>query len=88
MSVTHVAGPTIAYNGRAVQRCMVCGEKLCDNLRQMSPVLPDGSPPEFLHWAEGHLVQIDGNRQTDIGEYGNANPAPLPDDSCWALVEE
>jgi hypothetical protein len=85
MSVTHVAGPVIGINGRGIQRCMVCGEKLGDTLNQMAPVNPDGSAPVMLSWRAGALVSFDGNRQSDEGLFEAAEG--LPDDFCLALVE-
>jgi hypothetical protein len=88
MSVTHLAGPVVGFqNGkRAIQRCAVCGHKLLDNLRMMAPVGPDGEPPVFPTWREGCLVEIDGNRQSDVGDFVEVER--LPDDFCLALVEE
>lgn len=78
MSVTHVAGPTVSHNGRIIQRCAVCGEKLADNLGCASS---DGT---FCTWADAALVQVDGNQSTLIGSYFNDDPS---DDFCIILVE-
>lgn len=85
MSTTHVAGPTIQIQNRIIQRCAICGEKLCDNLNTMAPLNPDGSPPGFPTWAEQALIQIDGNRSLVIGEFHQAEG--FPKDFCLELVE-
>lgn len=82
-SATHLAGPVVVINGRIIQRCAVCGEKLRDNLGEQAPMKPDGSPPEFHAWEEAALVQVAGNRASRIGSLND----DLPDDFCLALVE-
>lgn len=87
-SVTHLAGPTVGYKGRGIQRCALCGEKMSDNLNQVGPLNPDGSLPEMLRWAEGNLIQYSGsnpNRMEDLGSYVDAET--IPDDFCIDLVE-
>lgn len=37
-TVTHIAGPVMNIDGRAIQRCAVCGEKLIDSRGMMGPV--------------------------------------------------
>lgn len=83
-SVTHLAGPVVSIQGRAIQRCAVCGEKLCDNLGMVAPCEPDGSDAIFLVWQEAAFVQMEGNR-TSLA--GNLRTDPVPDDFCMALVE-
>lgn len=87
-TVTHMAGASVGVAGRVIQRCLVCGEKLCDNKGTAAPVNPDGSPPVFPTFAQGALVQVEpGNptRFSVVGEF--VSPDPLPDDFCWELVE-
>lgn len=87
-SVTHLAGPTVGYQGRGIQRCAVCGDLMSDSLNQAAPLNPDGSAPEMLRWAEGHLIQYSGgnpNQMTDLGSYVEAET--IPDDFCISLVE-
>jgi hypothetical protein len=83
-SVTHVAGPVVCINNRVIQRCMVCGEKLGDNARVMMPVGPDGHPQPYPTWNPGALVQVEGNRSSEVGHFNNS---PLPWDFCLELVE-
>lgn len=85
MSVTHVAGPEIGIAGRGIQRCMWCGAKMCDSLGAMTPTNPDGSPPIFLFFGKGRLIQTDGNRMLDIGDFMEVKK--LPADFCLDLVE-
>lgn len=85
-TVTHVAGPVVTIAGRSIQRCPVCGEKLCDSLGQAGPLEPDGSPPKFCHWQQKALVRVTSGNPTQyemVGEFGD----PMPDDFCLALVE-
>jgi hypothetical protein len=83
-TVTHVAGPVVEIDGRIVQRCACCGEKLADNLNCAMPLNPDGTPPAFPTWTQKALVQIEGNRMSVIGEFGTDE---IPHDFCLALVE-
>jgi hypothetical protein len=67
----------------------VCGEKLADNKNQMGSVSEDGSPPEFLKWAEAHLIRVTPGCPElweDIGDFRDDN-VPVPDDFCLELVE-
>jgi hypothetical protein len=87
-TVTHVAGIVFRIGERVIQRCCVCGEKLCDNLNTAMPLKPDGSVPEFPVWEEMALVQHEGNRWSLIEpERNDAGEPKLPTDSCIALVE-
>jgi hypothetical protein len=88
-SVTHVAGPVVSVHGRAIQRCPVCGEKLCDNLGQTGPVNDDGSAPEFLAFGERRLIEVMGGNPTryvDVGDFVQCET--LPENFCLALVEK
>jgi hypothetical protein len=85
VSTTHVAGPTITVAGRKIQRCSVCGEKLCDSLNVAMPVGPGGEEPTFPTWETGRLVRVtDGNPRSEVLL---ADTDRLPDDSCIDLVE-
>lgn len=84
-SVTHITGVRLDVCGRIIQRCSLCGEKLCDSKNVAMPLNPDGSVPEFATWPTGRQVQ-----------HTFGNPArwllledddKLADDSCLALVE-
>jgi hypothetical protein len=80
MSVTHIAGAVICTQGRTIQRCSLCGEKLVDSKGAMVETKYAGEP--FPTWIMGRLVQIDGAVWTLLPETDK-----LPDDSCLELVE-
>lgn len=90
-SICHVAGPVVAIRSinRAVQRCAMCGEKLADNKNQTGPVGPNGESPEWSHWAEAHLIRVEGTNPThyaDVGDWRDES-IPVPEDFCIDLVE-
>ena len=83
-TITHLAGPTVVINNRAIQRCAICGQKLCDSKGQMAPLNPDGSAPQFNAFAEKALVQVEAGQPTRysvIGSLEDGNPH-WPDDFC------
>jgi hypothetical protein len=85
-TVTHITGVRLTVCGRIIQRCSLCGEKLCDSKRAAMPTEPDGSFPEFPTWEVGRLVRFHaGNprREELLPDTGK-----LPDDSCLALIED
>jgi hypothetical protein len=90
MSVTHVAGNMIKIApNRAIQRCMICGDKMRDTQGEMGCDGPNGEPYVPSFWTVGHLISFsDGNpcQQTDIGSYDD-DSVDIPEDSCIALVE-
>lgn len=77
MSVSHIAGLIVKIDGRVIQRCAVCGEKLIDSLNSASC---DGSPMPV--WQENRFVQVDGNYWSLLPESNE-----LPVDHCLPLVE-
>lgn len=88
-TVTHVAGPVVIFpDGRSIQRCACCGEKLCDSKGQAGPDEPDGSDPAFYHWTERALVQVEGGNPEHYSVIGDfVECESLPEDFCIALVE-
>jgi hypothetical protein len=87
MSTTHVAGPAICISGRILQRCAICGHKLCDSLNTAVPSSSIGTVPEFPTWREGDYVQEDGNRSSVVGYFPSSPPVPEVTDLCLDLVE-
>lgn len=88
MSVTHIAGPVIEIGRRKIQRCSVCGEKLCDNLPHLQGrvhAVSTSGDPGFLSWEAGRLVRVDGVSQYMLN---HVDGDPLPSDSCISLMEE
>ena len=75
-TVTHVAGPLVQINGRGIQRCACCGEKLRDSAEDLSPT--------FEYWIQGSLVRFEGETQVHAGSFIGGT---LPEDFCLALVE-
>jgi hypothetical protein len=56
-STTHVAGLPMDICGRIIQRCAVCGEKMCDSLNAAMPI-SDGIADEFPTWQVGAVVRV------------------------------
>ena len=85
-SITHVAGPSITIAGRVIQRCSICGYKLCDSLNASMPLNPDGTVPKFPVWEPGRQIRVndDGN---PISYILLPDSDTLEDDSCLSLVE-
>ena len=57
-SITHFTGPRMDVCGRIIQRCTVCGAKLCDSESVAIPNKPDGSLGEFATWEEGRVIRV------------------------------
>lgn len=77
---THLAGPTWNFEGRIIQRCAVCGEKLVDFDPSRCAISEGGT---VAVWKEADLIEVEGNRSSRVGEYPNC----LPDNFCLELVE-
>ena len=80
VTITHIAGVTLCVCGRVIQRCSLCGAKLCDSENTASPENPDGSTDEFPTWETGRLVQVDAGNPTRYSLMPITDR--LPDDSC------
>lgn len=89
MKVVHLAGNAIRLGDRIIQRCFICGEKLCDNLNVAIPVNQDGSDPSFATFGVGAWVENEGNRMSVIGESESPqmDSSEIPDGCCVDLVE-
>ncbi len=85
-TVTHIAGPRLDVCGRIVQRCSLCGEKLCDSKNVAMALNEDGTPPEFSTWQVGRLVRVTRGNPTSFVLLPDTDK--LPDDSCLDLVED
>jgi len=86
MSTTHIAGPAITACRRVVQRCSLCGEKLCDSKGVMMSAGPDGRVPEFATWPVGRLVRVSVGQPTSYVLLADTDQ--LPPDSCIDLLED
>lgn len=84
-TTTHIAGPSVCYNGRMIQRCVVCGLKLVDVKTDMGGPFGPGC------YAAMTLVREKGSKN---GATMVLEPAPppkdgqMPEDNCFSLVEE
>lgn len=79
-TLTHIAGVRLDVCGRVVQRCSLCGAKLCDSEGVAMPLNPDGTPPEFPTWPIGRLVQVEAGNPTRYSLLPDSDK--LPEDSC------
>lgn len=57
-TVAHLAGPEITVDGRVLQRCLICGAKLCDSLGYAAPLNADGSVHEYPTFPKGRFVNV------------------------------
>lgn len=85
-TVTHIAGMTLTVCGRVIQRCSLCGEKLCDSKNAMMMLDPNGQMPRFPTFETGRLVQVTEGNPTRFEVL--ADSAVLPEDTCLDLVED
>jgi len=84
LTTTHIAGVRLDVCGRVIQRCSLCGFKLCDSLGTMQPII-DGKDPFFPTWETGRLIQVEEGNPTRWLMLPDTDK--LPDDSCLSLVE-
>lgn len=84
-SVTHIAAPHVIANGRTIQRCALCGEKLVDDKGAAMPLRPDGSPDSVGTWEAFRLVRVTAGNPQHWELLDESDR--LPEDSCLALVE-
>lgn len=88
MSTTHIAGPYICFEGRTIQRCMLCGHKLVDDKNTAVPVNPDGTVDKTPTWAIDSLVRITEGNPTSYVLIQPEHEGKAPDDICIHLVED
>lgn len=88
-SVVHLAGNPVRLGDRIIQRCLICGEKLCDNAGLMFELAEDGTVPNFPIWEVGSLVEHSGSRWSVVGQTDNPNfeAGCFPERCCIELVE-
>lgn len=79
-TITHIAGVRLDVCGRVIQRCSLCGAKLCDSEGCAMPLNPDGTVPVFPTWEVGRLVQVDAGNPTRSSLLPDTDR--LPEDSC------
>ena len=89
MKTVHVAGPPVVINGRVVQRCAWCGEKLLDSKNTVGLIGPNGEPPTFPTYGERRLIEFEPGdgfvRSIDVGDF--VETEELPPEFCHDLVE-
>lgn len=83
-TLTHIAGVRLEVCGRVVQRCALCGAKLCDSENAAMPLNADGSVPEFPTWPVFGLVQVEVGNPTRSSLLPESNK--LPSDSCVEFI--
>ena len=86
-SALHLAGPCVRVENRVIQRCLVCGEKLCD--LAVPPGLLCEAKDLFGTWKPGAYVRFSTLHEgTKISEAIEI-PASMemPEDWCLSLVE-
>jgi len=79
-TLTHIAGVTLNVCGRTIQRCSLCGAKLCDSLNTAALLNGDDEDPKFPTWQTGRLVQVETGNPTRYSLLPDTDK--LPDDSC------
>lgn len=84
-TLTHIAGPRMTVCDRVIQRCAICGFKLCDSLGVSMPLNPDGSVPKFACWEPGRMVRETQGMPTRYEMLPDTHV--LPTDSCIDIVE-
>lgn len=87
-SVTHIAGNIVDINGRTIQRCSLCGDKLIDSKNMEIPQAPNGQVLHVGTWEVGRLVRHYPGDPEHWVLIEETLDAVLPLDSCIALVEE
>jgi len=70
--------------GRIVQRCAVCGAKLCDSENVAMPITPDDPNPVFPTFPEGVNVQVEAGNPTRFSVLEDTGM--LPADSCVDFI--
>lgn len=78
--MTHIAGVRLDIDGRIIQRCSLCGAKLCDSENVAMPMNADGSVPTFPTWEVGRLVEVETGNPTRFSLLPDSDQ--LPKDSC------
>ena len=88
----HLAGTPIGLDGRVIQRCLICGFKLCDSEGSAAPPEPDGSVPVFPTWEPADWIEVIEGNPTEFSVFGQSehpqhDASEIPDGCCIDLVE-
>lgn len=79
-TMTHIAAPHVNMDGRIIQRCIVCGAKLCDSNGVAMPLNKDGTLPTFPTWEAFALVQVEVGNPTRYSLLPQSDI--IPADTC------
>lgn len=90
--IIHLAGNAVTVGGRVIQRCAICGEKLCDSVRA-AVAAAAGEAAEFSVYKVGSWVKAvprPGTEALLLRVGGTESPAlggEIPEGCCLELVE-
>lgn len=84
-SVTHIAGPAITACGRVIQRCSLCGAKLCDSNNVAIVTTREDQEPKFPTWEVGRLIRVSAGNPTNYMLLEDTDR--LPKDTCFDLLD-
>lgn len=79
-TLSHVAGVVLTVGDRVIQRCSLCGAKLCDSEGCMIATSPGEEPPKFPTWEVGRLIQVNAGNPTHFTLLPESEK--LPEDTC------
>lgn len=83
-TICHLAGQAvIVAEGRTIQRCLICGQKLIDS-GMVTVILTDRINPQPT-WDPGTWVRFDKNKAVKIA---SVEDGCMPLDNCLPLVEQ
>lgn len=87
--IVHLAGTSINVAGRIIQRCAICGEKLCDSKNVAIPLEEDGTPGKFATWPVGGWIETEGSFSIVVGETETPTieAYQIPSECCVELLE-
>lgn len=86
-TVTHFIGPPVAMDGRLIQRCAICGEKLLDIFMPKSGDGANGKVAYVSVWPVGEYLHYSGVDGEDPSLMAKISGHELPADCCISLVE-
>lgn len=80
MTIVHISGDVFHVCGRTIQRCGVCGAKLCDSLNVAMPLNLDGTEPVFPTFPPGRLIEVEAGNPTRLLVLPDTDR--VPENSC------
>lgn len=85
-STSHLAGAAITVEGRLIQRCAICGDKLIDS-KNCFIAATTRENDTFSSWKPGMFVRVTTGNPQQWELLEDSGDGKLPDDSCIDLVE-